>query len=170
MRRELHIWEAIGLSVAGASPALAMAFSGPGVAGLVGRAAALSFLIAAVTCIFIGYAFMLLARKYNSAGSVYGFVGASLGPRSGFFAGWAMMLMYFVFTPGSAAASGYFVASLFDDLGWWHNASFIWFAIPISVIVWLTAAGLARHSTRTLLSIEGVNTVADPHPDDRSTR
>jgi amino acid transporter len=105
LRRELHIWEAIGLSVAGASPALAMAFSGPGVAALVGRAAALSFLFAAVTCIFIGYAFMLLARRYNSAGSVYGFVGASLGPRSGFFAGWAMMLMYFVFTPGSAAAA-----------------------------------------------------------------
>ncbi len=156
LRRELHIWEAIGLSVAGASPALAMAFSGPGLAALVGRAAALSFLFAAVTCIFIGYAFMMLARKYNSAGSVYGFVGASLGPRSGFFAGWAMMLMYFVFTPGSAAASGYFVAGLFNDLGWWHNASFIWFAIPISIIVWLTASGLARHSTRTLLSIEGV--------------
>ncbi len=156
LRRELHIWEAIGLSVAGASPALAMAFSGPGVAALVGRAAALSFLFAAVTCIFIGYAFMLLARKYNSAGSVYGFVGASLGPRSGFFASWAMMLMYFVFTPGSAAASGYFVADLFNDLGWWRGASFIWFAIPITVIIWLTSAGLARHSTRTLLSIEGV--------------
>jgi amino acid transporter len=155
LRRELRIWEGIGLSVAGASPALAMAFSGPGIAVLVGRAAALSFLFAAVTCIFIGYAFMMLARKYNSAGSVYGFVGASLGPRSGFVSGWAMMLMYFVFTPGSAAASGYFVATLFDDLGWWHNASFIWFAIPISVIVWLTASGLARHSTRTLLSIEG---------------
>jgi amino acid transporter len=156
LRRELRIWEGIGLSVAGASPALAMAFSGPGVAGLVGRAAALSFLFAAVTCIFIGYAFMLLARKYNSAGSVYGFVGASMGPRSGFFAGWAMLLMYFVFTPGSAAASGYFVATLFKDLGWWSNASFIWFAIPISVIVWLTASGLARHSTRTLLTIESV--------------
>lgn len=159
LRRELRIWEGIGLSVAGASPALAMAFSGPGVAGLVGRAAALSFLFAAVTCIFIGYAFMMLARKYNSAGSVYGFVGASIGPRSGFFSGWAMMLMYFVFTPGSAAASGYFVATLFNDLGWIHNASFIWFAIPISVIVWLTSSGLARHSTRTLLTIESVTVV-----------
>jgi amino acid transporter len=159
LRRELRIWEGIGLSVAGASPALAMAFSGPGVAALVGRAAALSFLFAAVTCIFIGYAFMMLARKYNSAGSVYGFVGASIGPRSGFFSGWAMMLMYFVFTPGSAAASGYFVATLFNDLGWTHNISFIWFAIPISVIVWLTSSGLARHSTRTLLSIESVTVV-----------
>ncbi len=159
LRRELHVWEGIGLSVAGASPALAMAFSGPGVAALVGRAAALSFLFAAVTCIFIGYAFMMLARKYNSAGSVYGFVGASIGPRSGFFAGWAMMLMYFVFTPGSAAASGFFIADLFNDLGWWHGASFIYFAIPITVIIWLTASGLARHSTRTLLSIESVTVV-----------
>jgi amino acid transporter len=156
LRRELRIWEAIGLSVAGASPALGMAFSGPGVAALVGRAAALSFLFAAITCIFIGYAFMMLARKYSSSGSVYGFVGASLGPRSGFFAGWAMMFMYFVFTPGSAAAAGYFVADLFNDLGWWHNASFIWFAIPISIIIWLIAAGLARHTTRALLAIEGI--------------
>jgi amino acid transporter len=67
-----------------------------------------------------------------------------------------MMLMYFVFTPGSAAASGYFVADLFNDLGWVHNASFIWFAIPITVIVWLTSSGLARHSTRTLLTIESI--------------
>jgi amino acid transporter len=156
LRRELNLWEAIGMSVAGASPSLAMAFSGPGVAALVGRAAALSFLFAAVTCVFIGYAFMMLARKYNSAGSVYGFVGASIGPRSGFFSGWAMMLMYLVFTAGSAAASGYFVADLFNDLGWWHNASFIWFAIPITLIVWLTASGLARHATRLLLWIESV--------------
>ncbi len=159
LRRELHVWEAIGLSVAGASPALAMAFSGPGVAGLVGRAAALSFLFAAITCIFIGYAFMLLARKYSNAGSVYGFVGASMGPRSGFFAGWAMLLMYFVFTPASAAASGYFLSDLFKDLGWWQGASFIYFALPITVIVWLSASGLARHSTRALLYIEGVTVV-----------
>jgi amino acid transporter len=155
LRRELHVWEAIGLSVAGASPALAMSFSGPGVASLVGRAAALSFLFAAVTCIFIGYAFMLLARKYHSAGSVYGFVGASMGPRSGFFAGWAMMLMYFVFTPGSAAASGYFLADLVQDLGWWQGASFIYFALPLTVVIWLAASGLARHWTRALLCLEG---------------
>jgi amino acid transporter len=156
LRRELHAWEALGLSVAGSSPALARSFSGSGVAALVGRAAALSFLFAAVTCVCIGYAFMLLAGKYSSAGSVYGFVGASIGPRSGFFAGWAMALMYIVFTPASAAASGFFVSDLFNDLGWWRGASFIYFALPITVIVWLVASGLARHATRTLLCIESV--------------
>jgi amino acid transporter len=56
-----------------------MAFSGPGIAVLVGRAAALSFVFAAVTVLCIGYAFMLLARKYNNAGNVYGFVGEAIG-------------------------------------------------------------------------------------------
>ena len=83
LKRNLHVWEAIGLSVGAMSPALAMSFSGPGVAALVGRGAALSFVFAGVTCCLIGYGYMLLTRKYNHAGSVYGFVGASLGPRPG---------------------------------------------------------------------------------------
>ena len=90
LKRNLHVWEAIGLSVGAMSPALAMSFSGPGVAALVGRGAALSFVFAGVTCCLIGYGYMLLTRKYNHAGSVYGFVGASLGPRTGVFSSWAM--------------------------------------------------------------------------------
>jgi hypothetical protein len=37
LKRNLHVWEAVGLSVGAMSPALAMSFSGPGVAALVGR-------------------------------------------------------------------------------------------------------------------------------------
>ena len=83
LKRNLHVWEAVGLSVGAMSPALAMSFSGPGVAALVGRGAALSFVFAGVACCLIGYGYMLLTRKYNHAGSVYGFVGASLGPAPG---------------------------------------------------------------------------------------
>ncbi len=154
LKRNLHVWEAIGLSVGAMSPALAMSFSGPGVAGLVGRGAALSFVFAGVTCCLIGYGYMLLTRKYNHAGSVYGFVGASLGPRLGVFSGWAMSLMYFVFVPASAAASGYFLAGVLQDLGWWHNADWIWLALPITLILWAFAAGLIKRSTRALLYIE----------------
>jgi hypothetical protein len=32
LKRNLHVWEAVGLSVGAMSPALAMSFSGPGVA------------------------------------------------------------------------------------------------------------------------------------------
>ena len=68
LKRDLHVWEAIGLSVGAMSPALAMSFSGPGVAALVGRGAALSFVFAGVTCCLIGYGYVLLTRKYQHAG------------------------------------------------------------------------------------------------------
>ncbi len=156
LKRNLHVWEAIGLSVGAMSPALAMSFSGPGVAALVGRGAALSFVFAGVTCCLIGYGYMLLTRKYNHAGSVYGFVGASLGPRLGVFSGWAMCLMYFVFVPASAAASGYFLAGVLQDIGWWKGADWIWLALPITVIIWAFCAGVIKRSTRALLYIESV--------------
>ena len=156
LKRNLHAWEAIGLSVGAMSPALAMSFSGPGVASLVGRGAALSFVFAGVTCCLIGYGYMLLTRKYNHAGSVYGFVGASLGPRTGVFSSWAMCLMYFVFVPASAAASGYFLAGVLQDIGWWKNADWIWLALPITAIIWAFCAGVIKRSTRALFYIEAV--------------
>ncbi len=156
-RREVTLWETVGLSIAGASPTLAMAFSGPGIAVLVGRAAALSFVFAAVTVLCIGYAFMLLARKYNNAGNVYGFVGESIGSRSGFFAGWAMGLMYFVFVPGSIAASAFFVLSLVNTFGWMKGDSYLIFAIPITLLVYAGGVAFVRRSTRVLLYIEAAS-------------
>jgi amino acid transporter len=156
LKRNLHMWEAIGLSVGAMSPALAMSFSGPGVAALVGRGAALSFVFAGVTCCLIGYGYMLLTRKYNHAGSVYGFVGASLGPRTGVFSSWTMCLMYFMFVPASAAASGYFLAGVLQNLGWWKGADWIILALPITLIIWGFCAGVIKRSTRALFYIEAV--------------
>ena len=156
LKRNLHVWEAIGLSVGAMSPALAMSFSGPGVAALVGRGAALSFVFAGVACCLIGYGYMLLTRKYNHAGSVYGFVGASLGPRTGVFSSWTMCLMYFVFVPASAASSGYFLAGVLQNLGWWKGADWIILSLPITVIIWAFCAGVIKRSTRALFYIEAV--------------
>jgi amino acid transporter len=156
LKRNLHVWEAVGLSVGAMSPALAMSFSGPGVAALVGRGAALSFVFAGVACCLIGYGYMLLTRKYNHAGSVYGFVGASLGPRTGVFSSWTMCLMYFVFVPASAASSGYFLAGVLQNLGWWKGADWIILALPITLIIWAFCAGVIKRSTRALFYIEAV--------------
>src|SRR5215469_9939944 len=156
LKRNLHVWEAVGLSVGAMSPALAMSFSGPGVAALVGRGAALSFVFAGVACCLIGYGYMLLTRKYNHAGSVYGFVGASLGPRTGVFSSWTMCLMYFVFVPASAASSGYFLAGVLQNLGWWKGADWIILSLPITLIIWGFCAGVIKRSTRALFYIEAV--------------
>src|SRR5436189_502789 len=101
LRRELRFWEAIALSIGIMAPTAAMALNGVAPAGLVGRAVPLAFLFAAVAIAFVSYAFIRLTRHFNHAGSAYALTGATLGPRAGFFTGWAQMGTYAFFTAAS---------------------------------------------------------------------
>jgi amino acid transporter len=49
-----------------------------------------------------------LSGAFASAGSVYGLVGAVLGPRAGFVAGWALLGTYLVFPAVSISAAAVF--------------------------------------------------------------
>ena len=80
------------------APTAAMALNGTAVAGLIGRAVPLAFLIATIGVLFVSYGFVRLTRHFNSAGSVFALAGATLGPRAGFFAGFALMGTYTLFT------------------------------------------------------------------------
>src|ERR1043165_3790629 len=88
LRRELHFWEAIALSVAIMAPTAAMALNGVGIAALIGRAVPLAFVFALIGVLLVSYAFVQLTREVNHAGSVYAFTGFTLGPHMGFLAGW----------------------------------------------------------------------------------
>ena len=103
LRRELRFWEAIALSIAIMAPGAAMALNGTATAGLVGRAVPLVFVLATVSILFVSYAFIRLTSYFNHAGSVYALSGATLGPRAGFFSGWALLGTYLCFTAGSTA-------------------------------------------------------------------
>src|SRR3954466_6365757 len=106
LRRELRFWETIALSVGIMAPTAAMALNGVGVAGNVGRAVPLAFLIAAILVFLVAFGIMRLAGHYSHAGSVYAFTGATLGPRAGFFSGWALLGTYLAFTVASTAEVG----------------------------------------------------------------
>src|SRR4051794_8021906 len=103
LRRELRFWETIALSIGIMAPTAAMALNGVVPAGIVGAAVPLVFLIATVGVLFVSYAFVRLSAHFSHAGSVYAFSGATLGPRAGFFAGWALFGTYLCFTAASAA-------------------------------------------------------------------
>lgn len=157
LRRELRIWETLGLSIGIASPALAMSFSGPVAAFYAGRAAPLSFLVAAIILGFVAYGMVVVSRLFSHAGSVYGLTGATVGPRSGFFSGWALLGCYTVFTPGSLIASGYFIALFFHDTGIWPGADYIVFALILIALCWVLNLIHIKNLTRTLLTFEGVS-------------
>ena len=156
LRRELKFGEAIALSLAIMAPTAAMALNGTAVAGLIGRAVPLAFLIATIGVLFVSYGFVRLTRHFNSAGSVFALAGATLGPRAGFFAGFALMATYTLFTIASAAEVGLFGQSFLDGLGA-GSVDWLIIALVAMVFVAILAFGDIRVATRSLLGIEGLS-------------
>jgi amino acid transporter len=157
LRRELRFWEAIAISVGIMAPTAAMALNGVAPAGLVGRAVPLAFLFAAIAIALISYSFVRLTRFFNHAGSTYALAGATLGPRAGFFAGWALLATYSAFIAANIAEIGLFGTSFLGSTGIWNNASWIVVSLIAAALVWLLAYGDVKAVMRTLLTFEGIS-------------
>jgi amino acid transporter len=158
-RGSLSIWEAIGISVALMAPSMAANINPQGTALVVGRAVPLAFVFATVGVLLVSYAIVRLCQRYNHAGSVFGFVGVTLGPRAGVFAGWALVGTYTFYACVTTMAAGIFGATFLDTVGIWDNHP-LWSEFLIAFLAlagaFLLASFPARAATRILLSIEGV--------------
>ena len=64
----------------------------------------------------VGYCFVKLAQHISHTGSVYALVGVTLGPRAGFFAGWALMGAYIAIGCGSTIEMGLFPLPVVDKV------------------------------------------------------
>ena len=159
LRRELHLPEAVAMSVGVMAPTLAMSVTGVAAAHELGRAAPLAFLVAGAAVGLVAYGFVRLAGEIASAGSVYAFVGRALSPRWGFVAGWALLGTYLVFPPVSIMGVTVFGRAFLHATGiaahadWYPLALFGW-----AVIVLLASRGI-RPTTRSLLLVEIVSVV-----------
>jgi amino acid transporter len=162
LRRNLNVWEAIGVSIALMAPAMAANINPQGSASVVGRAVPLSFVLALIGALLIAYSFARLSQRFNHAGSVYGFVGATLGPRAGIFSGWLLALAYALFAVYTAIAAGRFITSELVALKIWPTApdyfAFV-FALVTLVIIWFFATRSAQGGTRFMLFVEGITVI-----------
>jgi amino acid transporter len=90
---------------------------------------------------------------------VYGFVGATLGPRAGVISGWALTGTYTFYAVVTSMAGGRFAANFLDHLGVWHNPP-TWSGFLLGVLgmvlVWWLAITPARGGTRLLLAAEAI--------------
>jgi len=157
LRRELRFWEAVAISVGIMAPTAAMALNGTAPAGLIGRAVPLAFLFAAIAIALISYSFIRLTRHFNHAGSTYALAGVTLGPRAGFFAGWALLATYSLFIAADIAEVGLFGSSFLSGAGIWNSPSWILISLIAAALVWLLAYGDVKVVTRALLSFEGIS-------------
>src|SRR3954467_5028920 len=142
LRRELHLWEAVGISLALMAPSMAANINPQGTAGSVGRAVPLAFALATVGVLLIAYTFVRLCQRFNHAGSVYGFVGATLGPRAGVVAGWALLGTYVFYGVVTSTAAGIFGAAFLDSLGIWPEQP-AWAAFVVAAVALLLVLVLA---------------------------
>lgn len=159
LRKNLNIWETIGISVALMAPSMAANINPQGTAGLIGRAVPIAFAMAFVGVLLLAYGFVRLSQNFNHAGSVYGFVGATMGPRQGVVAGWGLLGTYTFYTCVSVMATGIFGAKFLDAAGIWRNQP-SWAAFLIALIAliggYILAVVPAKNGTRILLTVEGV--------------
>jgi amino acid transporter len=154
LRRQIGFLGTISLSVGVMAPTLAMSLTGVQASSLIGRAAPLAYVFAAVGVAFVAYGFVRLSSHFSHAGSVYAFTGLSLGPRAGFFSGWALLGTYIVFPPVSIMGIAIFGQAFLRSTGiassppWWPLALAGWALIGI-----LASRG-ARTTVRSLLAVE----------------
>src|SRR5215475_14211737 len=159
LRRNLSVWEAIGISLALMAPSMAASINPQGTATTVGRATPIAFALAFVGVLLVAYTFVRLTQRFHHSGSVYGFVGATLGPKAGVVSGWALTGTYTFYAVVTTMAGGRFASNFLNALGIWHNPP-TWSGFLIGLIamlvIWLVAVTPARGSTRLLLAAEAL--------------
>ena len=159
LHRNLSVWEAIGISLALMAPSMAASINPQGTATTVGRAVPVAFALAFVGVLLVAYTFVRLTQRFHHSGSVYGFVGATLGPRAGVISGWALAGTYIFYAVTTAMAGGRFAAGFLDSTGIWKTVAtwpgFLLGALGLVLILWL-AIRPAKGGTRVLLVAEGV--------------
>ncbi|WIX78535.1 APC family permease [Amycolatopsis carbonis] len=158
LRRTLSVWQAVGLSVALMAPSMAANINPQQTAAAAGRAVPLAFLLSAAGVLLVAYGFVRLCQHYHHAGSVYAFVGATLGPRAGVVSGIGLLGTYTFYAVVTSSAAGVLGTAFLTQVGIWPNPPW-WGPFVLTAVAlvgsWLLAVAPARRGTSTLLAVEG---------------
>ncbi|HEY3684011.1 MAG TPA: APC family permease [Streptosporangiaceae bacterium] len=158
LRRTLSVWQAVGLSVALMAPSMAANINPQQTATTAGRAVPLAFLLAAVAVLLVAYGFVRLCQYFDHAGSVYAFVGATLGPRAGVVAGLGLLGTYTFYSVVTSSAAGIFGTAFLQAVGVWPHPP-MWGPFVLAgaalVLAWLLTVAPVRRGTNVLLTVEG---------------
>ncbi|MFD6274587.1 amino acid permease [Streptomyces sp. NPDC060209] len=84
-----------------------------------GPAVVVSFVLAAITCIFTAFSFAELGGAIPVSGSSYSFAYATLGERVAFLVGWCLLLEYGVSVSAVAVGWSQYVNELLDSIVGW---------------------------------------------------
>jgi amino acid transporter len=158
--KRLTTLDAVGVSVAGMGPTLAMNLNPQQLATHVGSAVPLAFSLCVLLVLMVAWCFARLSSRHPNAGSAYGFVSSVLGPRAGLFAGWALFGTYLAFGMVGISGFGLFrfdIAERFHPL---HHPSVFFFTLSGATLITILSVTAARRAAVALILLEGVAVVA----------
>lgn len=157
--RTVGVVGAIGVAIAGMSPTLAMNLNPQDLAEHVGPAVPLVFILATIAVTLVALCFARLNRTTPNAGSAYGAVGASLGPRAGLVAGWALLGAYLSF--GGVTLSGFaiFLGSVLESTGVWATPNADAIVIVATALLIVLSLAPVHRVTLALLVVEIVSVI-----------
>lgn len=131
-RKMLSTWEVTAISVGFMAPVMAMSLNGIGVAGLVGKAVPFAFAVAFAGAVFVAYAFVRLLQRVTHAGSVYALAGVTVGPKAGFFSGFALLGTYIFMTTCILGACSVFFEAMLTELSA-GSSQFVGILVPLFI-------------------------------------
>lgn len=155
-QRRLGIPEAIGVSVGGMGPTLAMNLNPQEPSQHVGQLIPLVFLMSTVLVLMVAWCFARLSRLHPNAGSAFGFVSEVMGPKSGLIAGWAMLGAYLCFGMVGISGFGLFRSDLADKFHPAHHPSVFCFTLIGALVVGILSVTAARRAAIALIVMEGM--------------
>lgn len=139
LRRNLGSWQVLAVSLGVTGLSLSANINPQGAEPSVGRAIPLAFTISFVAVLLLSYSFVRLSQHFNTAGSVFGFVGATLGARAGAVAGWCLLGGYLIFGAGSCYGAAVFFNSLLNAMGVANPPQWAPFAVTLVLLAFATA-------------------------------
>jgi amino acid transporter len=154
------VFDAVAVSIGGMAPTVAMNLNPQQPAQHVGRAVPLIFALCTLLLLAVAWCFAHLARRYPGSGSSYTFVGATLGPRAGFIAGWITLGAYLSFVMVAIAGFGLFGTNILARFPTAPQLSPDSLSLIGAGIIGLLSLTSLRVTGRALMALEGVSILA----------
>lgn len=154
-RGSLHFLRTAALPIGIQGPTAGVIIGPAIIAGIVGEPGALAQVLALVAMGFVAYAFVVFTRSFNTAGSVYAFNGAALGPGYGFVSAWLLLLVYTSFAAGVYAATADIGQALLASLG--AHPGWLWLGLAGAALALALAYTSIGFSSLVILACEGAS-------------
>ena len=132
-------------AIANIAPSAVIAFTAAGIFVGAGNGTMLSFVLATIVILCVGWCVAVFAKKNASAGSLYTYVAKGLGPTGAYVAGVALVIGCWGIAAGSLGGAVSYSSDLLQLFG-----------VPASSIVWLVILAIAIGSLATFFTIRGI--------------